>query len=35
MKVVIKVDEETILNTPNDAELGSIIRKSFYQVKGI
>jgi hypothetical protein len=34
MKVVIQVDEDTILNTPNDAALGGIVRNLFYEVKG-
>ena len=33
MKVVIQVDEDTILNTPNDAALGGIVRNLFYEVK--
>jgi hypothetical protein len=28
------VDEDTILNTPNDAALGGIVRNLFYEVKG-
>jgi hypothetical protein len=35
MKVVIQVDEDTILNTPNDMELGGLVRNAFYQLKGI
>jgi len=34
LKVVIQVDEDTILNTPNDAALGGIVRNLFYEVKG-
>jgi hypothetical protein len=33
MKVVVQVDEDTILNTPNDAALGGIVRNLFYEVK--
>ena len=35
MKVVIKIDEDTILNTPNDMELGGIVRDSYYKTKGL
>jgi hypothetical protein len=35
MEIVIHVDEKTILNTPNDMELGGLVRNAFYQVKGM
>lgn len=34
-KLEIRVDEETILGTPNDFELGEKIRKMFYDAKNI
>lgn len=30
-KTVLIVSGETVLNTPNDAELGELIRKMFYE----
>jgi len=35
MKVVIHVDEDTILGTPNDMELGGMIRNWYYKTKGL
>ena len=31
----ISVDERTIMDTPNDMELGSKIRRVFYEAKGV
>jgi hypothetical protein len=35
MKLVIHIDEDTILNTPNDAVLGGMVRNSYYKTKGL
>ena len=34
-KLTIVVDEDTILNTPNDFDLGEKVRQAYWKIKGI
>lgn len=34
-KLVITIDEDTILGTPNDFDLGEKVRKMFYDAKNV
>jgi hypothetical protein len=33
--IVVKVSEKTILDTPNDASLGGVVRNEYYKLKGL